>query len=142
MTVNLYPSKCNLCGGAVIYTSNAKIYGKKYGSGYCYLCTKCGAYVGTHMPRPREAFGLLADEQMRKGKMMCHEIFDSKWKGQPKAHKKRNDLYVWLAEKLEIPYEDCHFGYFNLETLHKAYSILLTIKDEPLKYNNRGRIIN
>lgn len=142
MPINLYPTKCNLCGGAVIYTSNAKIYGRKYGNGRCYLCTKCGAYVGTHTPRPREALGLLADEQMRKGKIMCHEIFDSKWKGQPQASKKRKKLYGWLAEKLEIPYEDCHFGYFDLDMLRKAYRILLSIKDEPLKYNASGRIIN
>ena len=47
----LYPKTCNICGGEVIYTTNDKIYGKRYGSGYCYLCTNCGAYVGTHRPR-------------------------------------------------------------------------------------------
>lgn len=64
-----YPKICNICGGKVIYCSNAEIYGVEYGSGKCYLCTKCGAYVGTHKPRPKEALGLLADEQMRKGKI-------------------------------------------------------------------------
>lgn len=95
--IDKYPTTCNLCGGKVIYTSNAQIYGKEYGSGKCYLCTSCGAYVGTHKPRPREALGLLADARMRAGKQMCHAIFDSKWKGKPKAHKKRQDLYRWLA---------------------------------------------
>ena len=51
--VDTHPTTCNLCGGQVIYTSNERVYGRKYGSGYCYLCTCCGAYVGTHEPRPR-----------------------------------------------------------------------------------------
>ena len=140
--VNLHPTVCNLCGGPVGYISNSVIYGREYGSGYCYLCQACGAFVGTHKGRPREAFGVLANARMRKGKVMCHEIFDSKWRGKPKAHKKRNDLYEWLAEKLEIPVEECHFGYFNLDMLLKAYKILLDIKDVPLKYDARGNIIN
>lgn len=141
-SANLYPRVCNLCGGKVEYTFNAEIYGKEYGSGYCYLCRSCGAYVGTHKPRPREALGILADANMRKGKKMCHEIFDSKWKGKPKARKKRADMYAWLARKLGIPLEECHFGYFDLLTLRRAYRILLTIKDKPLIYDNRGNIVN
>ena len=61
--INTQPEVCNLCGGKVIYTSNARVYhGREYGSGYCYLCLACGAYVGTHKPHPKEALGLLADE--------------------------------------------------------------------------------
>lgn len=140
--IDKYPTTCNLCGGKVIYTSNAQIYGKEYGSGKCYLCTSCGAYVGTHKPRPREALGLLADARMRAGKQMCHAIFDSKWKGKPKAHKKRQDLYRWLAQRMDISIDDCHFGYFDLTQLRKAYKILLEIKDQELKYDNNGNIVN
>ncbi len=140
--IDKYPTTCNLCGGKVIYTSNAQIYGKEYGSGKCYLCTSCGAYVGTHKPRPREALGLLADARMRAGKQMCHAVFDSKWKGKPKAHKKRQDLYRWLAQRMDIPIDDCHFGYFDLTQLRKAYKILLEIKEQELKYDNNGNIVN
>lgn len=140
--IDKYPTTCNLCGGKVIYTSKAQIYGKEYGSGKCYLCTSCGAYVGTHKPRPREALGLLADARMRAGKQMCHAVFDSKWKGKPKAHKKRQDLYRWLAQRMDIPIDDCHFGYFDLTQLRKAYKILLEIKEQELKYDNNGNIVN
>lgn len=140
--IDLHPTKCNICGGEVIYTSNADIYGKEYGSGMCYLCTSCGAYVGTHKPRPREALGLLADYRMRKGKMACHEIFDAKWRGKPKARKKRKDLYHWLSIRLGIPIEECHFGYFTLDQLRKAYRVMLDIKDEPLEYDASGHIVN
>ena len=74
----LYPTKCNLCGGDVVYISNARIYGREYGSGRCYYCTSCKAYVGTHKPRPREAFGILANAEMRNMKKKCHKLFDSK----------------------------------------------------------------
>lgn len=56
--MNLNPTKCNICDGKVIYTSNKIIYGKEFGSGKCYYCTECGAYVGTHKSRSKEALGL------------------------------------------------------------------------------------
>ena len=91
--INLYPEKCNLCGGQVIYTSNAIIYGREYGSGKCYYCTNCHAYVGTHVPRPKEALGILADANMRNQKIKCHAMFDELWKHEDtgkKRHKKKS----------------------------------------------------
>lgn len=144
MQINLYPAKCNLCNGKVIYTSNADVYGKEYGSGKCYLCLSCRAYVGTHQPRPREALGLLADANMRKGKMMCHDIFDSKWRGLKKKRRKkvRQEMYWWLSRQLGIDIDDCHFGHFDIATLHQAYRALLKIKDTELVFCSKGRIIN
>lgn len=140
--IDLYPTKCNICGGKVIYTENSTIYGKPYGSGYCYLCTQCGAYVGTHEPRPKEAFGILANKEMRDLKMACHELFDRKWLGKKKARKKRKDLYRWLSKLMNVPEEYCHFGYFDLEQLKKAYWILKTVENEDLVYDNQGNITN
>lgn len=116
----LRPTICNICGGKVEYINNKQIYGRPYGSGFCYYCTNCGAYVGTHAIRPKEAFGILANEEMRQMKMKCHDIFDSMW--ETCAQRKR--LYKWLAERLKIKYEDCHFGYFDMPMLKKAYAIL------------------
>ena len=121
------PTICNLCGGPVIYTSNSRIYGKEYGSGKMYYCTECGAYVGTHEPRPKEALGVLANAEMRAIKIKCHELFDAKWKNEAtskKRHIARQHAYKWLAEKLGISVEECHFGYFDLETLEKVYELL------------------
>lgn len=125
--INLYPTECNICDGKVVYVSNSKIYGKTYGSGYCYLCTKCGAYVGTHEPRPKEALGILANKEMRDKKMKCHEIFDSMWKSEKTGkarHTKRVELYRKLADELNLSTKECHFGYFDLEILDRAYKIL------------------
>ena len=122
--IDIHPTKCNICGGKVIYTSNAEVYGREYGSGYCYLCTDCGAYVGTHKPRPKNALGLLADKRMREGKKCCHALFDPLWQNKSKAREERRKAYKWLADKMGIDPEDCHFGYFDLEQLIKAYRIL------------------
>ena len=122
--MNLHPTKCNLCGEKVIFTSNARIYGKEYGSGKCYLCTSCWAYVGTHKPRPDEAMGILADAEMRQMKMKCHELFDKRWMAERNRRKARNKEYEALANYLGIPVEECHFGYFDMDMLNKAYDYL------------------
>lgn len=111
----------------VIFTSNKIIYGKEYGSGKCYYCTQCGAYIGTHEPNPSLALGTLANEDIRKMRMKCHELFDAKWKkekGTKKKHLARNNEYRKLAIALGIPVEECHFGYFNMQMLQEAYELL------------------
>lgn len=122
--INLHPTTCNLCGGKVIFTSNARIYGKEYGSGKCYLCTSCYAYVGTHLPRPKEAMGILANAEMRGWRHDCHTMFDLLWMNQSERSKARKALYAWLAKKMNIPYAECHFAYFDLKQLKEAYDIL------------------
>ena len=123
MAINLQPTTCNLCGGKVVFTNNKIIYGKPYGSGYIYFCIECGAYVGTHRPRPKVAMGILANAEMRKAKNLCHNLFDSLWNNQ----KEREYYYKLLASKMGISPEDCHFGYFDMKQLNLAYSILLNM---------------
>lgn len=121
--MDLKPKICNLCNGKVIFTSNSLIYGQEYGSGKMYYCTECGAYVGTHIPRPEDAFGILADEEMRELKKKYHSIFDEMWvheKTLKQKKKARKSAYNWLADELQIPIENCHFGYFDKDMLNKA----------------------
>lgn len=125
--INIHPTICNICGGEVIYTSNSIVYGKEYGSGKCYYCTRCGAFVGTHKPRPTEALGILSTKEMRQMKMACHNLFDKKWKNEPtsrKRHIARSKAYKWLAGQLNISVNDCHFGFFDMDMLQRAYTIL------------------
>lgn len=122
MPVPLKPSICNLCGGPVRLTSNAEVYGgRTYGSGKCYICDSCGAYVGTHKPRPDEAMGILADAPMRSMKRAAHELFDARWTTQSE----RADQYAWLAGELGIAIQDCHFGYFDKQMLYKAILVMM-----------------
>lgn len=130
--IDLYPKRCNICGGMVVFVSNDKIYGRRYGSGYCYLCKSCGAHVGTHKSNRKQALGILADTRMRKGKILCHDLFDKLWKGKRRASKKREGLYYWLSVQMDIDFDDCHFGYFTLEQLRQAYNILLSVQDKTM----------
>lgn len=124
--MELQPKVCNICKkDTVIYASNSIIYGKEYGSGKCYYCTNCGSYVGTHKPRPTEAMGLLATKEMRDMKMKCHDLFDATWKNEKERHKARKASYERLAKDLNIPVDECHFGWFDMDMLIKAYDILL-----------------
>lgn len=140
--VDLYPKRCNICGGDVSFVRNSLIYGKRYGSGYAYLCERCGAYVGTHKDAPTKAMGILSNIEMRKWKVRCHEIFDSLWRGKSRAQRKREALYAWLAKKMNIPVEECHFGYFDLEQLKRAHRILLSVWGAPIQYDSFGNVIN
>ena len=77
---------------------------------------------------------------MRKGKIMCHALFDARWRGKPKARRKRDALYEWLAGQMGLPLADCHFGYFDLQQLRQAYRLLSDVQGLPMRYDNRGRI--
>ena len=114
------PTKCNLCGGEVVFTTNDKIYGKIYGDGKCYLCTKCRAYVGVHKGT-KTALGILANDEMKEWKIKCHDLFDTFWQG---GKCSRNYLYKKLADQMNIERSHCHFGHFNLVELKKAYSVI------------------
>ena len=112
--------KCNICGGQVEFINNDLIYGSVFGSGKAYRCKKCGAFVGTHKNNPTEPLGILADEEMRKLRKQCHELFDKRWSN----NKERLIQYKWLAYKLDIPLSKCHFAMLDKCMLNKALAIL------------------
>ena len=95
---------------------------------------------GTAARAAETRLGLLADSRMRKGKIMCHALFDALWRGKPKARRKRDALYEWLAGQMGLPLADCHFGYFDLQQLRQAYRLLSDVQGLPMRYDNRGRI--
>jgi hypothetical protein len=112
-----FPTSCNLCGGEVEYIPNSEIYfGRSYGSGFAYRCTKCGAYVGTHKPHPTEAMGILADEELRDAKKKLHAKFDQYWTNSTE----RRNVYGKLAKILGIHPDLCHIGYFDKKQVAKA----------------------
>lgn len=135
--VNLHPATCNICGGPVIYTDNQFINGKAYGSGKCYICTKCGAYVGTDRENPEEALGLLFNQQMRTWKRKCHSIFDKFWRCGCNARQKaqlQEAAYKKLAELMRIPESECNFYYFDLLRLKKAYNCCRSMEKKMVDY--------
>ena len=130
MTINYYPKKCPICGGYVMLTTTQKLNGNRYGSGYCYVCTKCHASVSTHKNNFRRALGVLADKPTREMRKKCHEVFDKIWKKRGGNRNLRKELYQKLADRLGISIEDCHFSWLSLDELYKAYEICKELRLE------------
>lgn len=107
---------CPWCGNKVIVIDSRSIYGRYYG--LIAECVECKARA-----KLNQSFkgGLLATPEIRQQRMLCHEKFDSVWK---KGLADRTQLYKVLANKLGIPRPACHFSYFNLTDLKRAYKII------------------
>lgn len=98
--------RAELVGGERIYPHRRDLYSRKF-----WLCTPCGAYVGTHKTSKDGApLGRLADANLRSAKCAAHAAFDPVWKD---GHMKRKDAYAWLANKLGIERKQCHIGMFD-----------------------------
>ena len=121
ITPYLIPVECDYCGSPVIFTSNSVIYGKEYGNGKCYKCTKCDAFVGTHTGT-EIPLGRLANKKLRELKKKCHALFDPVWKNSKNITRDR--AYGRLADKLKIPVSTCHFGWFDEELLLRCIDIM------------------
>ena len=111
------PTKCNLCGGVVIYNKADK--GKSL-SGFVYYCTECHAWVGTYPHDKEIAYGPLANFDTRKQRAEIHDWSDKLWKN----HDERDMYYGKLAQELGIEKEQCHFGMMESEMLEKALKIV------------------
>jgi len=131
------PQKCDNCGGLVILTTNAAIYGKEYGNGKCYKCTNCDSYVGVH-DGTITPLGRLADKEMRALKKRCHALFDPVWK----EHKyiSRSQAYTVLADALNIPAGECHFGWFDKDMLARCLDIINKKNWFKTKYKTKGGV--
>lgn len=125
--IDLYPipTVCPYCGSPVFLTSNAEVYGKAYGNGKCYKCTVCDSYVGVHDHKVNGAYiplGRLANRELRELKKQCHALFDPTWQKDKRLN--RDKAYGRLANRLGIPIEECHFGWFDKDRLLRALEIL------------------
>ena len=107
-----YKGACPICGG-----SSIRLIQDRYG--YRYECDTCQASVGCHKGTTRP-LGVLADEDTKKLRIKCHELFDKKWRNR----RERNALYKQMADLMGISPESCHFALMSKEQLEKAVSIL------------------
>lgn len=116
------PKICPYCGSSVILTSNAEIYGREYGNGKCYKCTKCDSYVGVHTGSIIP-LGTLANSELRKWRNKVHIEFDKLWKGSTKRMS-RGMAYRWLSDKMNLKQDETHIALFNVEQCKKCIKIL------------------
>lgn len=123
--------KCPYCGKTAELVDSIEIYGRSYGM--VYLCRKCDAYVGCH-PGTDKPLGRLANRELRMWKMRAHSAFDLLWKCR---HMRRQQAYAWLAEKLDIPTEQCHIGMFDVDMCQKVIDVSLDYLRTAAKGNKK-----
>lgn len=112
---------CNCESGEVSLVSNSEIYGKEFGDWpYAYLCKSCDSYVGIHKHTDLP-LGTLANKETREARKSEKPYFIKLEKG--KALGDRNETYAWLAGKMKIPKEECHWSMFDTEQCFEAGAI-------------------
>lgn len=111
------PTECCCCRQPVRIATHQEIYGRDYSDWpYMYYCDGCGAYVGLH-PFTAIPLGTLANKATRDARKHCKKPFELLWRG---GRMTRSEAYQWLARRLNIPPEECHFGWFDAERCQRA----------------------
>lgn len=135
---------CPYCGkvsdlvtGKTIYPNRFDLHKKQF-----YNCAPCGAYVGCHSGTTKP-LGRLANAELRKAKQAAHSAFDPLWqrkiiKDNMCKSKARSLGYKWLSEQLNIAFEDCHIGMFNVEQCNRVVDICNTI---GVYQNDKSKIL-
>jgi len=103
--------------GNIDIVNNEEIYGRSYGEWpWVYQCQQCEAYVGIH-PFTNIPLGTLADGPTRQARKRCKEPFENLHRS---GRMTRREAYQQLADKMGIPVERCHFGWFDIDQCNQA----------------------
>lgn len=138
---------CPQCNTPAVYVNSIVVYKtKSYGKIWvCYNYPKCDSYVGTH-PGSDKPLGFPAGPKLRQMRHECHLLFDKLWSNKElKAlcgnnFKNRHKAYKWLRQRLNLSYEECHFGMFDDDMCNKAqyflkeYIVGITTPGQRMKY--------
>lgn len=121
--------KC-YCGAPARLADNSEYYGRSYGNGRCWMCTRfpeCDGYVGTH---PDDSpLGTLVDNETKQLRMQIHRIIDPLWQNQDRPkHKARGSVYGWLKRITGL--EAYHTGSLSKED---CLLVLEKIKENPYR---------
>lgn len=118
------PTVCNICEGSKVeLVCNDEIYGgRQFGKWpYAYLCRDCGSYVGVHN-HTDIPLGTLADAPLREARKYYKQFFINLCKSRKAT---TSDMYRWLASKMEIAPQECHWGMFDIERCRLAGQICM-----------------
>lgn len=126
------PETCRYCGSKVVIKSHQEVYGREYNDWpWMYKCEDdaCDSSVGMH-PYTNIPLGTLANSSLRKIRTAHKPRFESLWNG---GWMTRNEAYLWLAHKMGLSREECHFGLFEEDACTKASAICLEFFENPRK---------
>lgn len=115
------------CGSPATLQSNAVKYGREYGNGLAWICSrypKCDGYVGTHPDG--SPLGKLTDNETTQLRRQVHAKIDPLWKDRTDRSKKKNrgSVYGWLRRLMDMSSAECHIGNFNAEECRKALRLI------------------
>jgi len=111
------PKHCRFCHSSVQVGTHQDVYGRDYSDWpYVYMCDGCGAYVGMH-PFTNIPLGTLADRATRQARKRCKKPFETIWR---QGYMARTEAYSWLANKMNISKNECHFGWFDISMCEAA----------------------
>jgi len=111
------------CGAPAELRPNSTKYGKNFGNGFAWLCSRwpeCPGYVGTH-PDGRP-LGSLADPRTHRKRSDVHNVVDPLWRDGTSS---RGQVYSWLTS---ISGRPIHIGELSLE---ECDDLLTLIRRHP-----------
>lgn len=101
---------CPYCGAQALLREGSFLFDKPY-INHLYVCVRypeCDAYVAAHDGTKRP-MGSLANEALRKKRLLAHQHFDQLWKGASPVFT-RKQAYNWLGDKLGGHIRRMHIG--------------------------------
>lgn len=121
--------KCQYCSSSASLRNSSIVYqGRDFG--LLYICNNypvCDSYVGVHRNTIKPK-GSLANKDLREIRKKAHFYFDYLWNKKMKIHncKKRTartKAYEWLSKQINIPFDECHIGMFDIENCEKVIKL-------------------
>lgn len=121
---------CPYCGEVVVFCPHSDHrYALDYGP--IYECAPCRAWVGCHRAGSRGdgtlALGTVANAEDRSLRKRAHAVFDPLWQRKMdrgfRKHQARSAGYLWLANELGIPVDDCHMSQMDGHQLRRVIAL-------------------
>ena len=94
------PQNCEIRKGSDIYPNRPDLARKWF-----YQCPKCHQWIGCH-PGTKNPLGVIPTQEMKKARMIIHDLIDPLWK---KGIISRGKLYRLISKELHI--EHYHTGW-------------------------------
>jgi hypothetical protein len=115
------------CGARARLESNAVRYGRPYGNGLCWICSRwpvCSGYVGAH-PDGRP-LGTLADATTMRLRQRLHAQVDPLWQVGTRRQRRaaRRSVYRWLGQILDLTGPDCHIAQLDRDACVRALEMI------------------
>lgn len=117
---------CPNCGKSAQLWQASRVYGPGWDDTPLWGCdcTRGLHYVGCH-PGTTEPLGTLADKGLRQLRRIVHDRLDPIWQN---GWWGRNATYIWLAQAIGVPIEECHVGMFDRP---RCFAAIDALKSHP-----------